>query len=80
MGEDELGHRSCSEYMSIDFGPDGAGDGRFHRTANDECILDGGARQFPGYDEHGLGLISEWKTHVCTQRSMQCGRDCMPKT
>ena len=29
MGEDELGHRSCSEYMSIDFGPDGAGDGRF---------------------------------------------------
>ena len=35
----------------LNFGPDGAGDGRFHRAASGECILDGGAVQFQGYDE-----------------------------
>ena len=36
------------------FGPDGAGGGRFQRTASGEWILDGGAWQFQGYDENGL--------------------------
>ena len=27
----------------LNFGPEGAGDGRFHRTASGEWILDGGA-------------------------------------
>ena len=27
----------------LNFGPDGAGDGRFYRTASGECILDGEA-------------------------------------
>ena len=36
------------------FGPDGAGDGRVCRTASGECIPDGGAWQFQGYDENGL--------------------------
>ena len=38
----------------LNFGPDGAGDGRFCRTASGEWILDGGAWQFKGYDENGL--------------------------
>ena len=38
----------------LNFGPDGAGDGRFCRTASGEWIPDGGAWQFPGYDENGL--------------------------
>ena len=38
----------------LNFGPDGAGDGRFYRTASGEWILDGGAWQFQGYDDNGL--------------------------
>ena len=38
----------------LNFGPEGAGDGRFFRTASSEWILDGGAWQFQGYDENGL--------------------------
>ena len=38
----------------LNFGPDGAGDGRFYRTASGEWIPDGGAWQFQGYNEHGL--------------------------
>ena len=38
----------------LNFGPDGARDGRFHRTASGEWIPDGGAWQFKGYDENGL--------------------------
>ena len=34
--------------------PDGAGDGRFWRTASGEWIPDGGAWQFQGYDANGL--------------------------
>ena len=36
------------------FGPEGAGDGRFYRTASGEWIPDCGAWQFQGYDENGL--------------------------
>ena len=38
----------------FNFGPDGAGDGRFDRTASGEWIPDGGAWQFQRYDEKGL--------------------------
>ena len=38
----------------LNFGPDGAGDGRFYRTASGEWILDGGSWQFQGYDRLGL--------------------------
>ena len=38
----------------LNFGPDGAGDGRFYRTASGEWIPDGGPWQFQGYDENGL--------------------------
>ena len=58
------------------FGPDGAGDGRFYRTASGEWILDGGAWQFQGYDENGLlrslsGRLTGVRTKFCAalQRS-----------
>ena len=35
----------------LNFGPEGAGDGRFDRTASGECIPDGGAWQSQGYTE-----------------------------
>ena len=38
----------------LNFGPEGARDGRFYRTASGEWIPDGGAWQFQGYDENGL--------------------------
>ena len=38
----------------LNFGSEGAGDGRFCRTASGEWIIDGGAWQFQGYDENGL--------------------------
>ena len=38
----------------LNFGPDGAGDERFYRTASGEWIPDCGAWQFQGYDENGL--------------------------
>ena len=38
----------------LNFAADGAGDGRFYRTASGEWIPDGGAWQFQGYDENGL--------------------------
>ena len=40
--------------FALNFGPEGAGDGRFYRTASGEWIPDGGAWQFQGYDENGL--------------------------
>ena len=39
---------------ALNFGPDGAGDGRFHRTASGDCIPDGGAWQCQSYNENGL--------------------------
>ena len=53
MGEDELGLRSVNTFP-LNFGPVGAGDGRFCRTASGDGIPDGGAWQFQGYDENGL--------------------------
>ena len=52
MGEDEPGHRSCSQCISVELLS--IGDGRFYQTASGEWIPDGGAWQFQGYDENGL--------------------------
>ena len=46
------------------FGPEGAGDGRFYRTASGEWILDGGAWKFQGYDE------------ICLLRSLNGSLEC----
>ena len=40
--------------IPLNFGPDGAGDGRFYRTASGERIPDGGSLQFQGYGENCL--------------------------
>ena len=39
---------------SLNFCPDGEGDGWFHRAASGECIPDSGAWQCQCYDENGL--------------------------
>ena len=49
-----LDTRAAVNTRSLNFGPDGARDGRFHRTASGDCIPDGGAWQFQSYDENGL--------------------------
>ena len=55
MGENEHGHRRAAVNTSPwNFGPDGAGDGRFYRTASGEWIPDGAFWQFQGYDENVL--------------------------
>ena len=54
----------------LNFGPDGAGDGRFHRTASGDWIP-GGVWQFKGYDEK-VASISERKT---AQGVVWCCRD-----
>ena len=59
----------------LNFGPEGAGDGRFFRTASGEWIPDGGAWQFQEYDENGLlrslngRLIGAHKVLCMLQRS-----------
>ena len=63
----------------LKFGPNRAGDGRFYRTASGEWIHDGGAWQFPGFDEKWFAQISEWKTHWCTQSVVQRCRDRVAK-
>ena len=81
MGENELGHRSCSEHVPLNFGPEGAGDGRFYRTASGEWIPDGGAWQFQGYDENGLlrsledsqGSRKKKKHNIDTTRKLKLG-------
>ena len=54
MGEDEPGHRAALNTFPLNFGPEGAGDGRFYRTASGRWIPDGGAWRFQGYDGNGL--------------------------
>ena len=49
-----LDTRAAVNSFSLNFGPEGAGDGRFYRTASGEWIPDSGAWQFQGYDENGL--------------------------
>ena len=77
MGEDEPGHRSCSEHIPLNVGPERAGDGRFYRTASGEWIPDGGAWQFQGYDENGLlrslsGRLIDVHNVLCSAADIAC--------
>ena len=63
----------------VNRGPDGAGDGRFYRTASGECILNGGARQSQIYDQNGLRRPLNGRLR-CTQNAMQCRRECVQRT
>ena len=60
----------------LNFGPDGAGHGRFYRTANGEWIPDGGAWQFKGYDENGLLRSLNGKLTGAHKGVVQRCRDC----
>ena len=64
----------------LNFGPEGAGDGRFYGTASGEWILDGGAWQFQGYDENGLlrslnGRLTVFFTKFCAVRQKSHAKD-----
>ena len=54
MGEDSPENRTAVNTFPLNFGPEGAGHGRFYRTASGEWIPDGGAWNCQGYDENGL--------------------------
>ena len=58
----------------LNFGPEGAGGGRFYRTASGEWIPDCGSWQYQGYDENGL-LRSLNGRLTCAQSVVQCCRD-----
>ena len=61
----------------LNFGPEGAGDGRFCRTASGEWIPDSGAWQFQGYDENGLlrslnGRLTGAHKVLCSAAEIAC--------
>ena len=61
----------------LNFCPEGAGDGRFYRTASGEWIPDGGAWQFQGYDENGLlrslnGRLTGVHKVLCSAAEIAC--------
>ena len=65
----------------LNFGPDGAGDGIFYRTASGEWISDGGAWQFQGCDENSLcrplnGRLTGLHKVLCRAGDIACkGRE-----
>ena len=61
----------------LNFGPEGAGDGRFYRTASGEWIPDCGAWQFQGYVENGLlrslnGRLTGAHKVLCSAAEIAC--------
>ena len=61
----------------LNFGPEGAGDGRFYRTASGEWMRDGGAWQFQGYDKNGLlrslsGRLTGVHKVLCSAAEIAC--------
>ena len=61
----------------LNFGPRGAGDGRFYRNAGDEWIPDGGVWQFQGYDENGFlrsqnGRLTGAHKVLCSAAEIAC--------
>ena len=72
-----LNTRAAVNTLPFDFGPEGAGCGRFFRTASGERIPDGGAWQFEGYDEHGLlrslnGRLTGVHKVLCSAAEIAC--------
>ena len=64
----------------LNFGPVGAGDGRFHRTVIGEWIPDGGAWQFHGYDENGFFRSLNGRLTGAHKGILQCCRDRVQRT
>ena len=79
MCEDEPGHRSCSEHITIERWSRGAGDGIFYRTASGGRIPDGGVWQFQGHGENGLlrslnGSLTGVHNVLCSAAEIACKR------
>ena len=78
MGEDEPGLRSCSEHHShLNFGPEGAGDGRFYRTARGEGILDVELGNSKDMTKNGLlrslnGRLTDAHKVLCSAAQIAC--------
>ena len=63
----------------LNFGPDGAGDGEFYRTASGERIPDDGVWQFQGHGENGLlrslnGSLTGVHKVLCSAAEIACKR------
>ena len=60
--------------FQLKFGPEGARDGRFYRTASGEWIPDGGAWQFQGRDENGSlnGRLTGVHKVMCSAAEIAC--------
>ena len=63
----------------LNFAPEGAGGGRFYRTASGEWIPDCGSWQFQGYDENGLlrslnGRLTCAHNVLCSAAEISCKR------
>ena len=63
--------------FQLNCGPEGAGDGRFHRTASGEWMYDGGAWQFLGCDENELlrslnGRLTDVHRVLCSAAEIAC--------
>ena len=69
-----LGTGAAVNTFPLNFGPEGAGDGRFYRTASGEWILDDGAWQFQGHDENGLLRSLNGRLTGVHKSFVQCGR------
>ena len=64
----------------LNFGAEGTGDGRSHRTAIGEWIPDGGAWQLQGYDENGLLRSLNGRLTGVHKVFLQCGRNRVQRT
>ena len=94
LGGLDLGATSCPERFEwvkmnqeigaavntfpLNFGADGAGDGRFFRIASGEWIPDGEAWQFQGYDQKGL--LRSLHGRLTGVHKVQCCRDRVQRT
>ena len=68
-----LDTRAAVNTFPLNFGPEGAGDGIFYRTASGEWTLDGGAWQSQGYDENGLlSSLSGRHKVLCSAAEIAC--------
>ena len=66
-------------FSPLNFGPDGAGDERFYRTASGEWVPDGRAWQFQGYNENGLLRSLNGRLTGVHEGVVQCCRDRVAK-
>ena len=68
---------AAANTFPLNFGPEGARDGRFYRSACAEWIPDGGAWQFQGYDENELlrslsGKLTGVHKVLCCAAEISC--------